>query len=253
MRGNISYDSGGTKVSAYRSVPDNPRASIILIHEIWGLNENIRGIADRLSAEGYSVLAPNLYSLHETLTSENIGKAMSKVWNIPKEKRDDPNMYRSIAEKMNEQERDVIDLLVLNRQKVEEEMERHLIAAYNYFFGSRVISMGFCMGGGLAFQLATEVKLAGAVVFYGRNPQPIESIEKISGPVLALYAGDDPAINSGIPDMIKEIIKYEKDLELKIYPGTNHAFFNDTGRTFNRNAAADAWARVISFLRRVLA
>ncbi|MDG6935691.1 MAG: dienelactone hydrolase family protein [Nitrososphaerota archaeon] len=252
MQTDITYDSASSKVKAYRVVPENARAAVILIHEIWGLNDNIRSIADRLAGEGYSVLAPNLYSAHEALNSENIGKVMSRVWSIPQEKRGDPEMYKSLAETLSKQEREVVDLLVLNRQPLENEMITHLKSAYNFLSGEKVVSMGFCMGGGLAFQLATEVKLAGSVIFYGRNPQPLESIAKISGPVITLYAGDDPAINSGIPEMVGAMIKHGKDLELKVYPGTNHAFFNETGRTYNSSAATDAWIRVKNFLRRIL-
>ncbi|MEM1646676.1 MAG: dienelactone hydrolase family protein [Ignisphaera sp.] len=115
----------------------------------------------------------------------------------------------------------------------------------------KVVAIGFCMGGGLAFQLATEVPLDGVIVFYGRNPQPIEAVSKIKGPILGIYAGEDPPINAGLPDLISAIVKYKKDFEMKIYPNAYHAFFNDTRPVYNREAALDAWERVKAFLRRV--
>jgi len=177
-----------------------------------------------------------------------------KVWSLPPEKRSDPNAYKELYSSLDETGKKVLELLVLNRQKLEEQMIKDLINAYNYLVSQgykKIVGMGFCMGGGLAFQLATEVPLDGTIVFYGRNPQPIESIQKIKGPILGLYAGEDPPILAGLPDLVSAVIKYKKDLELKIYPGAYHAFFNDRGRTYNKEAAEDAWERVKNFLRRV--
>jgi len=246
----ISYDS----IKTFLVTPESPKLAVIAIHEIWGLNDNIKDIARRLANEGYTAFAPHLYSRENMLTPENIQKVMMKVWSIPAERRNDPNAYNEIYSSLDESGKKVVELLVLNRQKLEEQMIKDLINAYNYLVSQgykKIVSMGFCMGGGLAFQLATEVPLDGTVVFYGRNPQPIEAIQKVKGPVLGLYAGEDPPILAGLPDLISAVIKYKKDLELKIYPGAYHAFFNDRGMTYNKDASEDAWERVKNFLKRV--
>lgn len=113
--------------------------------------------------------APHLYTKYEdVLTPENIQNVMTKVWSLPPEKRTDPNAYRELMSSLNEVGRKVVDLLVINRQKMEEQMIKDLIKAYDYVNSlgvKKIVSMGFCMGGGLAFQLATEVPLDGTIVF----------------------------------------------------------------------------------------
>ncbi|MEM2662045.1 MAG: dienelactone hydrolase family protein, partial [Metallosphaera sp.] len=113
-------------------------------------------------------------------------------------------------------------------------------------------AIGFCMGGGLAFQLSTQVPLDATVVYYGRNPRTLEDIAKIKGPVLAHYAGEDSAINQGVPDMVRAMIQYKKELDMKIYPGTYHAFATEGGQVYNEAAAKDAWDRTVRFFTRVL-
>ncbi|AHC51913.1 carboxymethylenebutenolidase [Sulfolobus acidocaldarius SUSAZ] len=248
-----SYD--GAKLRTFLARPESPKLAVILIHEIWGLNENIKDIAVRLANEGYLAFAPQLYTRQEDILSpSNIEKVMSKVWSIPPEKRSDPNVYQQVLSSLDDKGKKVVETLVLNRSKFEEQMIKDLVKTYDYLHSqgfNKIVSMGFCMGGGLAFQLATEVPLDGAIVFYGRNPQPLEAIQKLKGAVLGLYAGEDPPIDAGLPDLISAMIKYKKDLELKIYPGAYHAFFNDRGRVYNKEASEDAWERVKNFLRRV--
>ncbi len=251
----IFYESEGEKVRAFMAGSTNSKLGVIVVHEIWGLNDNIKDISVRLANEGYLALAPQLYTRNEdVLSPQNIEKVMYKVWSLPPEKRTDPNAYKELMSSMNDTEKKVVDLLVINRGTLEGQMVKDLVKAYDYLNSEgvkKVVSMGFCMGGGLAFQLSTEVPLDGVIVFYGRNPQPIEAIERIKGPILGLYAGEDPPINAGLPDLISAVIKYKKDLELKIYPGAYHAFFNDRGRSYNKAASEDAWERVKNFLKRV--
>ncbi|MCY0859172.1 MAG: dienelactone hydrolase family protein [Sulfolobaceae archaeon] len=252
----IFYESfDKSKIRAY--LTGSKDGGVIVIHEIWGLNDNIKKIARMVAEEGYSGFAPQLYSRNEdVLTPSNIESVMRRVWSLPPQKRTDPNAYKEIYDQLDEKGKKVLELLVLNRGKLEEQMVKDLIKAYEYVTSSlswrKVAAMGFCMGGGLAFQLATEVPLDGVIVFYGRNPQPIEAVEKIKGPILGLYAGEDPPILAGLPELIPAIIKYKKDFEMKIYPGAYHAFFNDSGRSYNKEAAEDAWERVKRFLKRVL-
>jgi carboxymethylenebutenolidase len=111
---------------------------------------------------------------------------------------------------------------------------------------------GFCLGGGLAYQISTMFPFSAIVPFYGANPKPIEAVEKIAGPVLGIYAGEDDWINSGLAAIVESMIKYKKTFEMKLYKGVQHAFFNETMPTYNKPAAEDAWQKAISFFNKYL-
>jgi carboxymethylenebutenolidase len=114
----------------------------------------------------------------------------------------------------------------------------------------RFASIGFCMGGGFSYQIATHTKdLAGAVIFYGRTP--LELVTQVSCPLLCSFG----ELDQGIPaDKVKEFENAlriaGKTADIKIYPGAKHGFFNDTRpEAYNAEAAADAWQRVTKFFR----
>lgn len=183
---------------------------------------------------------------------------MTKIWTLPPEKRRDPKAMENLTKNLGEKERKVLELIFKGREKAEETMIKDLIETYRfmqtlpYVNGPRIGGTGFCMGGGLIFQLATMTDLNAIVVFYGSNPKPIESVSKIKGKVLGLYAGEDLNINAGLPALIEQIVKNKKEFELKIYEGTLHAFFNDTRPTYNKAAAADAWNKALEFFNKNL-
>jgi carboxymethylenebutenolidase len=111
---------------------------------------------------------------------------------------------------------------------------------------------GFCLGGGLAYQLATVYPFNAAVPFYGANPKPLEAVAKISGPIFGVYAGEDQRINSGVPALVESMIVHKKTFQMKIYQGMQHAFFNETRPSFNKAAAEDAWAMTLAFFNKYL-
>jgi carboxymethylenebutenolidase len=105
----------------------------------------------------------------------------------------------------------------------------------------------------MSLRLACEADIAASVVFYGENPSPIEKVKDIRGAVLGLYGADDARINAGLGDLVKAMAEHKKDFEMRIYPGAGHAFFNDTNpTTYRKEAAQDAWDRVLRFYRRTL-
>ncbi len=111
-----------------------------------------------------------------------------------------------------------------------------------------------CWGGANALRMPTQVReLAAAVPFYGRNPNPLELVERITCPLLLIYGEDDPFIMPGVPALGAALKRYGKSYEVKIYPGAKHAFHNDTGDRYNAEAARDAWSRTVAFFKRSLA
>jgi len=260
--------SDGTELEVYQVRPrgGGPFPSVIVVHEIWGLNTNIMSIARQLAREGFAVFAPNLYSrpdLRENLTVERIELMMDIVRKLPPEKRRDSSavmdaLARELPRNEVEGMRGVVDALITNRAQFEEQAVNDLVDLYNsvkslqWVYDDKVAIWGFCMGGYIAFQSSTKVPFTSTVIFYGANPRPVDAVATIKGPVLGIYAGNDPAINSGLPALVEAVVKYGKDFEMKIYPGTVHGFFNDQRPTYDPRASQDAWVKVVNFLWRTL-
>ncbi len=196
--------------------------AVIVIHEIWGLDDHIKDVASRLAREGYAALAVDLFE----------GKIVSKL-----------EEGRALREKF-----------------TEEKILADLNGAFNYLKSlsyvnpNRVGSVGFCMGGGLSLLLACHNReLAAPVIFYGRNPSPIELVKNLQCPILGNYAGADMAITESDINLLKQTLtKYGKKFDIKIYPGAPHAFFNDTAESYRPEAAKDAWQRTLNFFNKQL-
>ena len=112
----------------------------------------------------------------------------------------------------------------------------------------RLGALGFCFGGGMTWRLITQrPEIKAAVPYYGPNP-PLEDVPKIKAAVLAIYGENDKRITGGVPDLESALKKAGVTYEIKIYPGANHAFHNDTGANYNPDAAKDAWDRTLAWL-----
>jgi carboxymethylenebutenolidase len=119
--------------------------------------------------------------------------------------------------------------------------------------GGKVGCVGFCMGGGLSALLACEEReLSAAAVYYGSAPAA-EKIADIRCPVIGFYGELDQRVNAGLPAFEEAAHKAGVDFERHVYPGANHAFFNDSGPTYNADAARDSFARLLLFFQKHLA
>ena len=251
----------GTDLKTFIAMPDDnkPHPGVLVIMEIWGVTDFIRTVCRRLAEQGYVALAPHLYSRKEQFdlfTEENIMDAMRPFWALPPEKRGDQATVKELLSKASENSRKIVNEVMFNRQKMEENMIKDLEYAYRYLFQecntTKKGVVGFCLGGGLAFQLSTQVEFDASIIFYGANPRKIDDLANIKGSVLGLYAGEDGSINGGLPDLLKNVVKHKVDFEMKIYPGTFHAFFNHTGMSYNEPAGRDAWDRMNAFFAKRL-
>jgi carboxymethylenebutenolidase len=195
---------------------------IIVIQEVWGLVENIKDITRRLAAEGYVALAVDLYD----------GKTVNTLED-----------GRSIREKISE------EMMLKDTNAGFQHLKSLPNAKPN-----RIGSIGYCMGGGLSLKLACENReLAAAVVFYGRNPSPIDLVKGINCPILGNYAGEDRGITEADVNLLRDTLtKHGKTHDIKIYPGAPHGFFNDTRESYRPEAAKDAWQRVLNFYGKYL-
>jgi carboxymethylenebutenolidase len=144
------------------------------------------------------------------------------------------------------------------REAMEKQMVSDLMNCKDYLRGLSSVDAeklgvtGFCLGGGLTYQVSTMYPFACIVPFYGANPKPIESVAKISGSVLALYAGEDEGINAGVQAIVEAMVKYKKDFQMKLYKGAQHSFFNETRPVYNKAAAEDAWETAVAFFNKHL-
>lgn len=219
----IEYKSDQTPVSAYLSVPQETGKfpAVVVIHENRGLNDHTRDVARRFAAEGFVALAPDLLSRKGTTAKmPTPDAAREALMQIPPED-SIKDLQAALA---------------------------HLNAHSSVKIG-QLASTGFCWGGARSFTLATESdQLRAAVVFYGTAPAP-EKLQQARCPVLGLYGEKDERITSRVPETVEAMKKFGKRFEHHIYPGADHAFFNDTGTRYNAETAKDAWNRTLAFLR----
>jgi carboxymethylenebutenolidase len=208
----------GRPMQAYFASPAGaqPSAGVVVIHEIYGLNENIRDIARRFAGEGYTALAVDLFS-----TSNRV-VCMARIFN--------GMLISSLKNGVVEDLQAALDFL-RTRPEVD---------------AARLGAIGFCMGGSYALQLACVAGgLRAASVFYGQNPRPLEAVARAC-PIVGSYPEQDFSARAArqLEPMLE---KYQVPYDLKIYPGARHSFFNDQGPAYQAEAARDAWQRTLAF------
>ena len=246
----------GTDLNVFTAKPDDGKEhpAVLVIMEIWGVTPFIKEVCRRLAENGYETLAPHLYSRKEQIglfTEENIMDAMRPFWALPPENRGDQAAVQEILSKVSDTSRKIVNEIMFNRAQTEKNMVKDLEYAYEHLFRDRPQKhrgvVGFCLGGGLAFQLSTQKPFGASVIFYGANPRNIDDLAKIKGPVMGLYAGEDGNINKGLPELLENVVKFKLNFEMKVYPGTYHAYFNHTGMSYNKEASEESWKRMLRF------
>ena len=124
----------------------------------------------------------------------------------------------------------------------------------SYVRGDRIGAVGFCWGGGTAIAAAVAIpELAASVIYYGRNPEPIDDVASIRCPVIGFYGARDIRITEHVPELVEAMRKHGKPFDAKIYDEAGHAFFNDVRPESHHTAAArDSWERMIAFFEETL-
>jgi carboxymethylenebutenolidase len=217
----VEFQSNGGTTRGYLSVPDSGKGpGVVVIQEWWGLVPHIKDVADRFAREGFVALAPDLYHGEVARSPDEAGKLMMAL-NIAQTEKD---------------LRGAVQYLLSNEATT----------------GESVGTVGFCMGGVLSLYAASKNKQVGAcVVFYGIHPKVEPDFDALRAPVLGLYAENDKSVPPEAVRALEQKLKERgKRVEMHIYPGTDHAFFNDTRpEVYDADAAADAWRRTIEFFR----
>jgi carboxymethylenebutenolidase len=217
----LSYDSPKGKIDGYLARPKakGKRPAVLVIHENRGLNPHLEDVARRLAVEGFLAYAVDLLSLvGGTPASEDAARELH-----PKLNQDD-----AVAA---------------------------LVSAVSFLEGhaestGKVGAVGFCFGGLMVNRLAaSSPQLDAAVAYYGRQV-PAAQVPNIKAALLLHYAENDQGVNAGIKAYEEALKANNKKYTIHTYPGTQHAFNNDTGAARYNKAAADlAWGRTIAFFK----
>jgi carboxymethylenebutenolidase len=213
-----AIDRSVLKGGGFLALPDGagPHPGVVVIHEAYGLNDNIKHITERFAREGYVALAVDLFT--DRIKPICMTRYMA-------------GMLRGSVDRYG-----IADLKA---------SLTHLMSLPDVD-AARVGAIGFCMGGGFAIAWAcTDERLKAIAPFYGSNPKPLAAVER-SCPVVGSYPEKDFTAPSGRA-LDAKLTKNNITHDIKIYPGTRHSFFNESGRRYNREAADDSWARVMGF------
>lgn len=265
----VTYDSGGSGVRAYQAWPEHggePLPAIIVIMEIWGVEDHIEDLVRRFATAGYLACAPELYSqagrVPEAQSQERIQAVKAFLDTVPPAVWQNPAERDAAVAKLPETQRRPLEEtmgLLFNPNRPWDRYVGHLRAAVRHVQahprarGTRIGATGYCMGGALSARLAcAEPQLAAAAIYYGAAP-PADQIPNIRCPVIGFYGGDDPRVTEGVPAFADAMKAAGKSFEHHVYAGAPHAFFNDTRRSFRLGPSRDAWARTLAFFARYVA
>lgn len=216
-----TYPAATGDMKAFEAMPKQGKKfpAVIVIHENRGLVPHIKNVTNRMAAEGFLALAPD---------------ALSPVGGTPE---------------------DISNVGELFRQLKPEETTKNFVAAVKYLkthpnSNGKVGCTGFCWGGAMTNNVAVNCEnLDAAAPYYGSVPKT-EDVPKIKAPILAHYAENDERINAGIPAFEEALKANNKKYQIYTYPGTQHAFNNDSNpERYNAEQAKIAWKRTVDFFK----
>ncbi len=215
----LTFPCEGKAITGYLAHPEGETKlpGVLVIHEVFGLNDNIREITDRFADEGYAALAVDLFSggLKALCVAQTIGGAFGS--------------------------------------KTDTRATRILRAALNYLSdqpfveGTRVGAIGFCMGGNFAMALSyEEPRIQTIAPFYSTTPRGIKDFSKLC-PTVGSFPGDDFTAKMGL-QLQEKLTSAGVPNEITIYPGAGHSFMNNhAAKTYRPEAAAQAWDKTLAF------
>lgn len=218
----VEFPSNGQTTTGYLATGASGKGpGVLVIQEWWGLVGHIKNVCDQFAEAGFSALAPDLYHGKVASEPDEAGKLF---------------MALNIAQ-----------------------ASLDLSGAAQFLAGqsstSKLGVVGFCMGGQLALFAGCTIPSIGAVVdFYGVHPNVKPEYGRLSGPVLGLFAEKDAFVTPQTAREVEAAIKTAgKAVEIHIYPGVDHAFFNnERADVYSRPAAEDAWKRTLAHFQKHL-
>ena len=206
------------KGGGFLALPDGagPHPGVVVIHEAYGLNDHIKGIAQRFAGAGYVALGVDLFA--DRIRAVCMARYMAGL------------LTGSV-----------------NRSGIDDlKSALTFMARLDEVDAQRMGAIGFCMGGGFAVAWAcTDSRLKAIAPFYATNPRPLEVTKRLC-PVVGSYPEKD--FTAGAGRRLEEALTRNGIAhDIKVYPNARHSFFNEAGRTYDKEAADDSWSRVLKF------
>jgi carboxymethylenebutenolidase len=237
----LTIDVDGSPMPSYLARPDgeDPKPAVIVLQEIFGVNAEVKRIADLFASAGYVALAVNYYhrthpNLNEPYTQEGLQAGFAAAGQVSR-----ATMRADVA----------ASIAWLDRQPFVEP--------------GKVATVGFCFGGSMAFLTATVPGLRAAIPFYGGSiasgfpngePEALADIGDIHIPMLLFFGGKDDYIPAeAVAKVEKAIADAKLDAEVVVYPTAGHGFFRESSAALYEHDVDDAWKRVQGFLSKTLA
>jgi carboxymethylenebutenolidase len=214
---------GGKQVKGYLVRPSaakGPLPGIIVIHEWWGLNDNIRKTADRLAGEGYEALAVDLYDGQSAENPDDATKYMKAV--------------------------------MADKDSAKDNLKQAYAYLHDHEHATKLGVIGWCFGGGWSLQTALLFpdKLDAAVMYYGQPVTDVATLKTLKMPLIGFFGEKDMGITvadvTGFQDALKQA---GVDAEIHEYPDAGHAFANPSGKNYQEAAAKDSWERTTKFFK----
>ena len=235
----LTIDVNGLRMPCYLARPDgdDPKPAVIVFQEIFGVNHEVKRIAELFASAGYVALAPNYYyrthpNLNEPYNEEGLQHGFAAAGNVTK-----ANLRTDTS----------ACIAWLDRQ--------------TFVAKGSIATCGFCFGGTVAFLSATWPGLKGAIAFYGGmiaapmpsgEPEALIDAKDVRVPLLLFFGGKDDYIPKEAVERIdRTLSELGKPHEIVVYPNVGHAFFRESSAALNQNEIADAWSRVQAFLKNV--
>jgi carboxymethylenebutenolidase len=237
----LSIAVDGLSMPSYLARPDGdePKPAVIVLQEIFGVNKEVRRIADLFAEAGYVALAINYYhrthpQLNEPYTQEGLQNGFAAAGQVSR-----ATLHADVAAAI------------------------AYLDAQPFVKTGKIATVGFCLGGTVAFLSATLPGLAASIPFYGGHiaqalpngePEALADVDAVKVPLLLFFGGQDDYIPAEAVAKIDEALtKAGKEHEVVVYPNVGHAFFRESSDTLNQEEVKDAWARVQAFLKKNLA
>ncbi len=234
--------------------------AVLVLQEIWGVDDHIEDLVHRFAQAGYAAFAPDLYALggkrpaaHTVARIEAAKRFMDSLaqgaWANEEQRAEALSL---LAEDEAAQVKETLETLFAGARATSH--VEQLLASTQFLRdecvptqGQAVLSVGFCMGGALSAQLAChDPALRAAAIFYGSAPPP-DLLPGIQCPVIGFYGGLDPNITDGMHMFAEAMRLAGKAFEHHVYPGAGHAFFNDTRKSYHAPSARHSFGRLLSF------